>query len=257
MGSLKAEFCIPLFYLNRKENIFMLSEMKLKILIVDDEKDISDLLKYSLQKEGYQVNTAYDGEEAIEILKKITPNLVLLDIMMPKLDGWEIAKFIKSKSEFDMTSIIFLTAKSSEIDEVHGLRIGADDYILKPISIPKLLARIKLRIKDKSEKNQSQPQSKTVLKYKNIEIDIIKHLIKINGKSVFFPRKEFELLSFFIKNKGKVLPRELILNNIWGTDVFVIERTIDVHVRKVREKIGVMGKMIDTIKGVGYRLNDE
>lgn len=235
----------------------MFEEMKYKILVVDDEKDILDLLKYNLQKEGYEVIIANDGEEAIEKLKKITPNLVLLDVMMPKIDGWEVAKFIRQNKDFDNTSLIFLTAKSTEIDEVYGLRIGADDYIQKPISLPKLIARIKLRLKDKTDKKITSIKNEDILKFENIEIDNLKHRVTINKKEVIFPKKEFELLAFLIKNKGKVLTRDLILNNIWGTDVFVTERTIDVHIRKIREKTGNTGKKIHTIKGVGYRLNDD
>ncbi|MEK7818379.1 MAG: response regulator transcription factor [Bacteroidota bacterium] len=229
--------------------------MKKKILIVDDERDIVDLLKYNIKKEGYEVYTAGNGEEAIEQMK-LNPNLVLLDVMMPKRDGWEVAREIRSKKEFDNTSIIFLTAKSNEIDEVHGLRI-ADDYVVKPISMPTLLARIKLRLNDKSNKKISSSTVKEIYKYKTIEVDRDKYKVFINKKEIFFPRKEFELLSFMIKNVGKILPRELILSNIWGSEVFVGDRTIDVHIRKLREKLTTLGKEIETIKGVGYRLNED
>lgn len=234
----------------------MFFEMKHKILVVDDEEDIISLLKYNLQKEGYDVISASDGIEAIEKVNQYNPDLVLLDVMMPKMDGWEVTKNIRLNKDLDSTTIIILTAKGSEIDEVYGLRIGADDFIPKPVSIPKLLARIKLRLKDKTSKKFENASTNDILKFKNIELNKLKHIVKVNNKDIFFPKKEFDLLAFLIKNKGKVLRRELILNNIWGSDVFVINRTIDVHIRKLREKIGKTGDCIKTIKGVGYRLDE-
>lgn len=228
-----------------------------KILIVDDEKDIVDLLKYNLQKEGFETVEAFNGEEALEKLRRHKPNLILLDVMMPKLDGWEVAKIIRANSNYNSTALIFLTAKSSELDQVLGLRVGSDDYLVKPVSIPILIARIKLRLKDKTINKHLSQSSDSILKYKNIELDKIKHKVIVDKEEVFFPNKEFELLAMLLKNKGNVLKREIILDLIWGTNVFVISRTIDVHIRKIREKLGKNGKYIETIKSIGYRLNDE
>ncbi|MDP2208792.1 MAG: response regulator transcription factor [Bacteroidota bacterium] len=223
-----------------------------KILVVDDEKDIVDLLKYNLTKEGYQVLTAYDGKRAIE-LSKHQPDLILLDIMLPEIDGFDVIKIIRKQKFTENLPVIFLTAKGSEVDEIVGLELGADDYIVKPVSIPKLLARIKLVLKRFEDKNISPREE---IQIGAILINQTKHIVKVNNNEVFFPKKEFEVLLYLIQQAGRVVNRETLLNTIWGSDVYVLERTVDVHIRKIREKLGKYGDYIETIKGVGYRLKE-
>lgn len=220
-----------------------------KILLVDDEKDIVEFLKYNLEKENYEVVVGYNGEEALEKLSE-KPDLIILDIMMPRLDGFETCKRIREKKEFESTPIIFLTAKSGETDEIKGLELGASDYIQKPISPKKLIARVKSNLR-KFEIAKSEPAK---IKYGPIEIDKEKYEIFIEGEKKIFPRKEFEVLYFLVNHPGKVFGREVLLKEVWGSDVYVVDRTVDVHVRKIREKLGDYADMIETIKGVGYRL---
>jgi two-component system alkaline phosphatase synthesis response regulator PhoP len=230
--------------------------MKIKILLVDDEKDIVEFIKYNLELENYQVITAYDGEEA---LKKMSqhPDLVILDIMMPKLNGYDVCKRIRADREFQFVPIIFLSAKSSEIDEILGLELGANDYIRKPISPQKLVARVKSNLRKVAPEDvPNLIPGKEVYQAHGLSIDVQKHSVKINTKEKVFPKKEFEILLFLIKNPGRVFNREAILNNVWGTDVFIVERTVDVHIRKIREKLDNLADIIETIKGVGYRFKE-
>ncbi|MBX3007469.1 MAG: response regulator transcription factor [Melioribacteraceae bacterium] len=227
--------------------------MKYKILLADDEKDIVEFLKYNLEEEGFNVITAYDGKEALEKLSQ-KPDLILLDIMMPRMDGYEVCSKIRAMNEFNNVPIIFLTAKVAEIDEVHGLNIGANDFIKKPISPKTLIARLKANLR-KKESESPEPEVISI-SIGPLEINREKYTVELNGKSIVLPKKEFEILSFLSSNPGKVFPREKILGEIWGDDIFVVERTIDVHVRKIREKLGKYSDLIETIKGVGYRFKD-
>ena len=229
--------------------------MKQKVLIADDEQDIIDFLKYNLEKEGFQVLTAKNGNEALSQAKK-NPNLILLDIMMPEMDGLEVVRTLKKNSATANIPVIFLTAKSSELDEVVGLELGADDYITKPVSIPKLIARIKLTLRKKTAAKNEEAITSDVFKHGIIEINRSQYKIFVNKKELFFPKKEFEILLFLVKNAGKVVTRETLLSQIWGSEVYVIDRTVDVHIRKIREKLGANADYIDTIKGVGYRLKE-
>jgi len=229
--------------------------MKQKILIADDERDIIDFLKYNLEKEGYDVLTAKNGVEAVNLAKK-NPHLILLDVMMPEMDGLEAVRALKKNSATAKIPVIFLTARGSEVDEVVGLEMGADDYIIKPISIPKLMARIKLTLRKKSRAKEEESASTEILRHGIIEINRSRYKVYVNKKEVFFPKKEFEVLSYLVKNVGKVVTRETLLSQIWGSDVYVIDRTVDVHIRKIREKLGTNADYIDTIKGVGYRMKD-
>ena len=224
--------------------------MNTKILLVDDEKDIVEFLEYNLSKEGFEVITAYDGEEAIEKLK-YNPDLVLLDVMMPKLDGYQVCSKIRKMEKFQNTPVIFLTAKSSEIDEIQGLNLGADDYISKPISPKVLVARVKSNLRRKAKSNNEDAES--IITAGPLIINKDTYTVQLEGSNVVLPKKEFEILSYLAQRPGKVLPRERILNDVWGTDVFVVERTIDVHVRKIREKLGDHSTLVETVKGVGYR----
>lgn len=222
----------------------------MKILLVDDEKDIVEFLEYNLRQEGFEVVTAFDGKEAIEKLKE-KPDLIILDVLMPKMDGFETCEKIRSNKEFKNIPVIFLTAKSTESDEIKGLNLGADDFIKKPISPKKLIARVKSNLR-KSQKLPIGTESKEI-KIGPLIIDREKYTVTIDGNQVTFPRKEFEILSFLAANPGKVFHRDKILADVWGTDIFVVERTVDVHVRKIREKLGKHSNLIETIKGVGYR----
>ncbi|HTK82900.1 MAG TPA: response regulator transcription factor [Bacteroidota bacterium] len=221
------------------------------ILIVDDEKDIVDLLKYNIQKEGYGVLTARNGKQALELAQQ-QPHLILLDVMMPELDGWQVVKKLKGSPKTGDIPIVFLTAKGSDVDEVLGLELGADDYIVKPVSIPKLLARIRTIFR----KQELKTAGETSLSIGSIEILPTQHIVRIDSKEVFFPKKEFEVLAHLAKYAGQVVKRESLLNAVWGSDVLVVDRTIDVHIRKIREKLGRHAGYIETIKGVGYRFRE-
>jgi two-component system alkaline phosphatase synthesis response regulator PhoP len=222
-----------------------------KILLVDDEADILELLKYNLEQEKFEVLVSTNGKDA---LKKISqnPDLIVLDIMMPEMDGFEVYEQIKKNKEYQDIPIIFLTAKSGETDEIKGLDLGASDYIQKPISPKKLIARIKSNLR-KASKLEKKSKESEHLKIGPLEIDVAKFEVKVDNKQKFFPRKEFQLLYYLAHNPGKVINRETLLKEIWGNDVYVIDRTIDVHIRKIREKLGNHSELIETIKGVGYR----
>jgi two-component system, OmpR family, alkaline phosphatase synthesis response regulator PhoP len=220
-----------------------------KVLVVDDEEPILELLKYNLEKQGYDVKTASDGYMAVEVARKFHPDLVLLDIMMPKMDGVEACRQIKAMPELANTFIVFLTARAEEYSEVAAFDVGADDYILKPIKPRALMSRISALFRRDSQKKTSNSQ----IKIGNLLIDRTSYTIKVDGKEINLPKKEFELLFFLAQNPNKVYTRDELLQNIWGSDVYVLARTVDVHIRKVREKIGE--DYITTVKGVGYKFN--
>jgi two-component system, OmpR family, alkaline phosphatase synthesis response regulator PhoP len=220
-----------------------------KVLVVDDEESIVELLKYNLEKSGYEVRVAYDGAQAIEISKKFLPDLVLLDIMMPKMDGVETCRMLRSVTELQKTFIIFLTARAEEYSEVAAFDVGADDYITKPIKPRALMSRINALFR-RDTKKISQVD---LIKIGDLVIDRSSYTIKLDNREINLPKKEFELLYFLALNPNKVFSREDLLQNIWGSDVYVLARTVDVHIRKVREKIGE--DYITTVKGVGYKFS--
>lgn len=226
--------------------------MKKKILLVDDEKDIVEFLQYNLELEGFEVITAYDGEAALNKLIE-NPDLIILDIMMPKLNGFEACKRIRMTKNFENTPIIFLTAKSSETDEIKGLELGASDYIQKPISPKKLIARVNTNFRKSDEAPQEIKHEPVKISIGPLHIDREKYVVYVNGNETIFPRKEFEVLYYLANNPGRVFSRDKILKEIWGTDVFVVDRTVDVHIRKIREKLNNYSDLIETVKGVGYR----
>lgn len=223
-----------------------------KILLVDDEKDIVEFLKYNLELENFEVIVGSNGIEALERLSE-NPDLIVLDVMMPKLDGFETCRQIRQKKNFENTPIIFLTAKAGEANEIKGLELGASDYIQKPISPKKLIARVKSNLRKVEIFSQHLSEPKQIT-YGPIEIDREKYEVFIEGEKKIFPRKEFEVLYYLINNPGRVFGRELLLKEIWGADVYVVDRTVDVHIRKIREKLGSHSDLIETVKGVGYRL---
>src|SRR5687767_5767755 len=220
-----------------------------KVLVVDDEEPIQELLKYNLEKSGYDVKTAENGMKAVEIAKKFTPDLVLLDIMMPKMDGVETCRLIREIPEMQKSFVVFLTARSEEYSEVAAFDVGADDYITKPIKPRALMSRISALFRRDSKKEAPQ----ALITIGDLVIDRTSYTIKLKNKEINLPKKEFELLFFLAQNPNKVFSREDLLHNIWGTDVYVLARTVDVHIRKVREKIG--DDFIATVKGVGYKFN--
>jgi two-component system, OmpR family, alkaline phosphatase synthesis response regulator PhoP len=220
-----------------------------KVLVVDDEEPILELLKYNLEKGGYEVKTASDGSRAVDIARKFIPDLVLLDIMMPKMDGVETCRMLRDIPELQKTFVVFLTARSEEYSEVAAFDVGADDYITKPIKPRALMSRISALFRRDSKK--STPAS--LITIGDLTIDRVSYTIKINNKEINLPKKEFELLYFLAQNPNKVFSREDLLQNIWGSDVYVLARTVDVHIRKVREKIGE--DYITTVKGVGYKFS--
>lgn len=223
---------------------------KQTILVVDDEQDILDLIEYNLQKEGFDVLKAEDGLEGMEMARKHTPSLVLLDIMMPKMDGLEVVERMREDPKLKNIPIIFLTARGDEKTEVEGLDKGADDYITKPISTVKLISRIKAVLRRFEETSQSPDK----IKVHDIVIDRDRYIVTKNGEEFHLPRKEFELLYFLASRKGRVMDRQTLINNVWGDNVYVVDRTVDVHVRKIREKLG--DEYIETVKGVGYRFKE-
>jgi len=192
----------------------------------------------------------------LDILQTDKPALILLDIMMPELNGFEVCKKLKSEPSTNKIPVIFLTAKENEIDEIVGLELGADDYIQKPISPRKVMARIKSVLRRSNIDADSMQQIEEIVRFRNLEVDSVSHSVKINKKEVFFPKKEFQLLHFLLSNRGRVFSREILLNQIWGENIYVIDRTIDVHIAKVREKLGEYADYIETIKGLGYRFKD-
>ncbi len=220
-----------------------------RILIVDDELDIQEFLRYNLSKEGYEISTANDGEEALEVAERERPNLIIMDIMMPKMDGVEACRQLRSKPEFNQTLIAFLTAREEDYSQVAALENGGDDYITKPISPRVLSSRIQAILRRSSRNGQEDKV--TVIRVADLEIDR-ERVSVLRGKEVIeLAKKEFELLYLLVTKPGKVFTREEIFNKVWGTDVIVGNRTIDVHIRKLREKIG--DHYIKTIKGIGYK----
>lgn len=219
-----------------------------KILIVDDEPDIIEFISYNLKKEGFKINHASNGKEALEKISSFKPDLVLLDVMMPIMDGIEACKQMRTMPEMKESFIVFLTARSEEYSEINGFNAGADDYIAKPIKPQLLMSRIKaiLRRKNGDEDQQS-------LNVSNIIIDRESYLVYRGEEKIQLARKEFELLFLLASKPGKVFNRDYILEKVWGEDVLVVDRTIDVHIRKIREKLG--DDYIVTVKGVGYKFN--
>jgi len=219
----------------------------MKILIVDDEKDILQFLSYNLEKEGYQVSTALNGVLALDIAKKIKPDLIILDVMMPEMDGISTCSELRKIPETQNSLILFLTARSEEYSELAGFNAGADDYVTKPIKPKLLISRIKALLK----RNKNNESSSSI-KIEDIEIDKERHVLMYRGEEIHLARKEFNLLYHLMTIPGKVFTREEIISEVWN-DAYVGDRTIDVHVRKIREKTG--SNYIKTIKGVGYKFD--
>jgi two-component system, OmpR family, alkaline phosphatase synthesis response regulator PhoP len=229
--------------------------MKKTILIVDDERDILDMLRYNLEKDGYGVLTALNGKSAME-QAHLKPDLILLDVMMPELDGWEVCKQLKRDQKTASIPVLFLTARGAEVDEVLGLEIGADDYIVKPISVRKLMARVRAVLRRREVPTGSVPET-TIIRIEKLEINVSNYKARIGERDLQCTRREFETLVYLARNRDRVVTREQLLNEVWGHDVHVVDRTVDVHISKIREKLGSYGEYIETVKGVGYRMRGE
>jgi two-component system alkaline phosphatase synthesis response regulator PhoP len=225
-----------------------------KILLVDDEPDIVEFLKYNLEREKFKVLESYSGEEALSLLIE-NPDLILLDIMMPGMNGYEVCRRIKENNQFKEIPVVFLTALSQESDEIRGLEAGGSDFIKKPISPPKLIARVKANLRNQKQSIFTSDKKQKII-YDKLIIDPESFKVFVSGKEKFFPKKEFILFYLLASEPGKVFTREEILQRIWGEDVMVIDRTIDVHIRKIREKLGNYSHFLITIKGIGYKFEN-
>jgi DNA-binding response OmpR family regulator len=229
-----------------------------KVLIVEDEQALRESLAYSLLREGYQVETAEDGQKGLELALRWTPDLILLDIMLPIMDGFEVCKAVRVESD---VPIIFLSARVDEIDRVVGLEIGADDYVVKPFSMRELIIRIKARIRAYSQlrelkENKPTLEYKEIMTFDDLVIDLMRHEALLGGQPLQLKPKEFELLVYLVENRGRALTRELILDKVWGWDFVGESRTVDVHIRWLRSKIEKdekEPKRIITVRGSGYR----
>lgn len=227
--------------------------MKKHIYIIDDEKDLLEILQVNLVKEGYNVKTFLSAEEALKSMDKEQPDLIILDIMMDGMDGYDFCRQIRSSQEHRSVPIIFLSAKSEEFDKVLGLELGGDDYISKPFSIKELISRVKAVLR-RYYMGEEQSAECNVLKHKGVELYPDRYLLKVDGKNVKVTRTEFEILHLFLKYPGKIFTRNNIIDNIIGDDVYVIDRTIDVHIMNLRKKLGSYREIISTFSGVGYGL---
>jgi len=223
-----------------------------KILLVDDEEDILEFLSYNLKKEDYIIETASNGPDAIKAAKKMIPDLIILDIMMPEMDGIEVCNHLRDDDKFNNTLIAFLTAKSESFTQVAAYETGGDDYITKPIKPNVFKSRIKALLR-RHVNNQTHVKSTTKLEFGNMRINLEEYTVHLGDKKISLAKKEFKLLTLLTSRPGKVFKREDILNDVWGKDVIVGDRTIDVHIRKLREKLGK--SYIQTYKGIGYKFD--
>lgn len=226
--------------------------MRKNILIVEDEKDIIEVLRYYLEKENYRIHVAEDGFSALDIAGKVVPNLIILDLMLPRLDGIEVCKRLKADERLREIPIIMLTAKAEEADKIKGLETGADDYVTKPFSAKELMARVKAHIR---RREGSVPEKQ--FEYGGLTIDTVKHEVRFSGTEIELTAREFELLLYMMENKGRVLTRDMILNHVWGYNYFGSTRTVDVHITRLRQKIPYLTEAISTIKSFGYKLKEQ
>lgn len=218
------------------------------ILVIDDEEDIRELLSYNLRKEGYSVFMAENGEKGLTLMKEQKPDLILLDVMMPGMDGIEVCDAIRNTPGFQKTLICFLTARNEDYSQIAGLDAGADDYVAKPVKPKVLISRINALLRRKGMLAEEPSENRELV------INREKYIVEKNGVVIHLPRKEFELLSLLASRPNNVFERDVILDKVWGSDIVVGDRTIDVHIRKLREKIG--DNYIKTIKGIGYKFID-
>ena len=229
--------------------------MQEKILIVEDDKNIAKLVRYNLEKAGYDCEVVITGEEAFGVLQQDQIHLIILDIMLPKMDGFSVCKQIRQDPRYENIPVIMLTAKGEEVDRVVGFELGADDYIVKPFSPRELALRVKAILKRGSPKKEAP---KDILEAEGIKVDIPRHKVMVSGKEVKLTSMEFKLLFTLLSRRGRVQSRDRLLNDVWDLDADVTTRTIDTHVKRLRQKLGrVVGKFIETVRGYGYRFKDE
>jgi two-component system phosphate regulon response regulator PhoB len=224
-----------------------------RILIVDDEKDIRELLSFQLQQHGFITVTATNGEDALEKIEEKAPDLIILDLMMPKMDGAEVCRALKREEKTRRIPIIILTAKGEEIDRVVGFELGADDYVPKPFS-PRELA---LRVKAVLKRMTTADEPAEFLTFKDLHIDLSRHRVTVAGKAIELTSTEFKLLTTLLQRRGRVQTRDHLLETVWGYDYIGFTRTVDTHIRRLRAKLGASGDCIETVRGVGYRFVDE
>jgi DNA-binding response OmpR family regulator len=226
--------------------------MKPRILVVDDEPDVLDLVTYNLGQAGFQTETAADGAEALRKARSSAPDLILLDLMLPEMDGLEVCKLLRRDTKTSAIPIIMLTARASEIDRIVGLELGADDYVPKPFSPRELVLRVKKRI----EQTSGVP-SKTTYTFGPLLVDVSRHLVTVRGKRVELTATEFKLLTLLLQRTGHVQSRDQLLRDVWEYETHIDTRTVDTHMRRLREKLGLAAKHLDTVRGVGYRFMAE
>lgn len=234
-----------------------MADKKIKILAVDDEVDILNLLEFNIKKGGYDVVTAADGPEAIELAKKERPHLILLDIMLPSMEGTDVLKYLKTDTITRNIPVMMLTAKGEEVDRIVGFELGADDYITKPFSPREVMLRIKAvlnrRMPDSAELEENR---KEVVAHGGVKVDKLRHKVFIGKKELDLTTLEFRLLAELMASPGRVFPRELLIDNVWGHDTYVTDRVIDTNVRRLRQKLKDKGDLIETVRGVGYRFKE-
>ena len=227
--------------------------MKPKILIVDDEPDAVEMIEFNLKSNGFEVVSAADGEEALTKARAVLPDLILLEVMLPEVDGMEVCKILRRDTRTSGIPIIMLTAKAAEIDRVLGLELGADDYVTKPFSIRELILRVKRLLRTES----ATPEKSDRFVWKELTIDIPRHQALVKGKALDLTATEFKLLTVLAQRRGRVQSRDQLLRDVWEYDSLIDTRTVDTHVRRLREKLGAAAKYLDTVRGVGYRFVEE
>ena len=231
-------------------------QSKRRVLVVDDERDLVDLVAYNLTRGGYEVLTAFNGTEALEVAQREAPDLVVLDLMLPGIDGTEVARRMKADSRTASIPIVMLTAKGEETDIVVGLTLGADDYVTKPFSMKVLLARVSAVLRRGEQADAGPAAEGGVLRAGPLAIDTSKHEVTVDGDAVRLTLTEFKLLSALVSARGRVLTRDQLMDKAMGTDVFVTDRAIDVHITAIRKKLGPANWLVHTVRGVGYRLQE-
>ena len=227
-----------------------------KILVVDDEADILNLLDYNLERAGFEVHTAKDGPEALDLAGKKAPDLILLDIMLPDMEGTEVLKRLKERESTRGIPVVMLTAKGEEVDKIVGFELGAEDYITKPFSPRELVLRVRAVLK-RAEAGGGQGGAELVAAHGELTVDLSRHRVTVKGTPVDLSAKEFKLLKELMGSRGRVLSRDAILDNVWGHDCYVTPRTVDTHIRRLRSKLKSAGMYIETVRGVGYRFKED
>lgn len=223
------------------------------ILIVEDDQNIAKLVRYNLEKAGYRCYVTITGEEALEILNRQAVDLIILDVMLPKMDGFETCRRIREENRYARIPIVILTARGEEVDRVVGFELGADDYVVKPFSPRELVLRVKTILR----RRESKEPAKEILQVDNLVIDIPRHRVTVDNKEVVFTPMEFQLLVVLMKRRGRVQSREQLLSDVWNIEADVTTRTVDTHIKRLRQKLGSAGHFIDTVRGLGYRFNDD